>query len=64
MDKQHVRIFDTTLRDGEQSPGFSLYPAEKLQLARQLDAARFDTLDLRAAMELGVATESAEVVSS
>ena len=31
---------------------------------RQLDAAQFDTLDLRAAMELGVATESAEVVSS
>ena len=45
MDKQHVRIFDTTLRDGEQSPGFSLYPAEKLQLARQLDALGVDIIE-------------------
>jgi hypothetical protein len=33
------------------------------QAYRQLDAARFDTLDLRAAAELGVVTEPAEVVS-
>jgi 2-isopropylmalate synthase len=45
MEKQHVRIFDTTLRDGEQSPGFSLYPAEKLQLARQLDALGVDIIE-------------------
>src|SRR5688572_31396633 len=38
MGQQRVLIFDTTLRDGEQAPGFSLRPAEKLQLARQLDA--------------------------
>src|SRR5882762_10403923 len=36
-----VRIFDTTLRDGEQSPGFSMNTAEKIRLARQL-AARGD----------------------
>ena len=29
-----VRIFDTTLRDGEQSPGASMNPEEKLMLAR------------------------------
>jgi 2-isopropylmalate synthase len=45
MTKQPVRIFDTTLRDGEQSPGFSLYPAEKLQLARQLDALGVDIIE-------------------
>src|SRR2546425_7909521 len=31
-----VRIFDTTLRDGEQSPGISLNKAEKLEIAHQL----------------------------
>ena len=30
----HVRIFDTTLRDGEQSPGATLTSAEKLDVAR------------------------------
>jgi 2-isopropylmalate synthase len=32
----HLRIFDTTLRDGEQSPGISLDVAEKLEIAEQL----------------------------
>ena len=32
-----VHIFDTTLRDGEQSPGFSMNCGEKLVLARQLE---------------------------
>ncbi len=40
-----VRIFDTTLRDGEQSPGFSMSPAEKLELARQLEALRVDVIE-------------------
>src|SRR4029450_6381092 len=38
MEQGQIRIFDTTLRDGEQAPGFSLRPAEKLLLAHQLDA--------------------------
>jgi len=33
---EHVVIFDTTLRDGEQSPGISLDPSEKLEIAEQL----------------------------
>jgi 2-isopropylmalate synthase len=45
MGHDHVRIFDTTLRDGEQAPGFSLKPAEKLQLARQLDALGVDIIE-------------------
>jgi 2-isopropylmalate synthase len=45
MADEHVRIFDTTLRDGEQAPGFSLRPSEKLQLARQLDALGVDIIE-------------------
>ena len=45
MEKERVLIFDTTLRDGEQAPGFSLRPAEKLQLARQLDALGVDIIE-------------------
>ena len=33
-----VRIFDTTLRDGEQAPGFSMNTAEKLRFARRLES--------------------------
>ena len=40
-----ITIFDTTLRDGEQAPGFSLTVAEKLQLARQLDALGVDVIE-------------------
>ena len=35
-DSSYVRLFDTTLRDGEQSPGASLTAKEKLDIARQL----------------------------
>ena len=45
MALEKVRIFDTTLRDGEQAPGFSLRPAEKLLLARQLDALGVDIIE-------------------
>jgi 2-isopropylmalate synthase len=45
MGQQRVVIFDTTLRDGEQAPGFSLRPEEKLQLARQLDAMGVDIIE-------------------
>jgi 2-isopropylmalate synthase len=40
-----VRIFDTSLRDGEQAPGFSMSVAEKLRLARQLDALGVDIIE-------------------
>lgn len=40
-----VRIFDTTLRDGEQSPGASLYPEEKIRIALQLEKLGVDTVE-------------------
>src|SRR5881398_3834046 len=40
-----VRIFDTTLRDGEQSPGFSMNTGEKLRMARQLAALHVDVIE-------------------
>jgi 2-isopropylmalate synthase len=40
-----VRIFDTTLRDGEQSPGFSMTVAEKVRLARQIEALGVDIIE-------------------
>jgi 2-isopropylmalate synthase len=42
---EHVHIFDTTLRDGEQSPGFSMNREEKLQLARQLEDLGVDVIE-------------------
>ena len=45
MTSERVQIFDTTLRDGEQAPGFSLRVEEKLQLARQLDALGADIIE-------------------
>ena len=40
-----VRIFDTTLRDGEQSPGFSMNTEEKIRMARQLAALGVDVIE-------------------
>lgn len=40
-----VRVFDTTLRDGEQSPGWTMTAPEKLKMARQLDALGVDVIE-------------------
>ena len=40
-----VQIFDTTLRDGEQSPGFSMNTEEKIRMARQLAALGVDVIE-------------------
>jgi 2-isopropylmalate synthase len=44
-DPQRVKIFDTTLRDGEQSPGATLTPDEKLIIARQLAKLGVDVIE-------------------
>ncbi|MBN2057683.1 MAG: 2-isopropylmalate synthase [Candidatus Saganbacteria bacterium] len=40
-----IKIFDTTLRDGEQCPGASLNPEEKLEIARQLAKLNVDVIE-------------------
>lgn len=40
-----IRIFDTTLRDGEQTPGIALTPEQKLGIARKLDALGVDAIE-------------------
>lgn len=40
-----IKIFDTTLRDGEQSPGVNLNQLEKLEIARQLERLRVDRIE-------------------
>lgn len=45
MAKDHLVIFDTTLRDGEQSPGASMTREEKLRIARQLEKLRVDVIE-------------------
>lgn len=43
--ENHIKIFDTTLRDGEQSPGFSMNQDEKLRLALQLERLQVDVIE-------------------
>ncbi|ARM31207.1 2-isopropylmalate synthase [Prosthecochloris sp. HL-130-GSB] len=43
--KEQVLIFDTTLRDGEQSPGASLSVQEKVEIARQLEKLKVDIIE-------------------
>ncbi len=45
MDRPRIIIFDTTLRDGEQSPGCSMNVPEKLRLAQQLDRLGVDVIE-------------------
>lgn len=45
MDMKRIKIFDTTLRDGEQSPGCSMNLNEKLKVARQLARLKVDIIE-------------------
>src|SRR4030066_167372 len=45
MDKNRIFIFDTTLRDGEQSPGASLSIKEKVEIAKQLERLNVDIIE-------------------
>jgi 2-isopropylmalate synthase len=45
MERARISVFDTTLRDGEQSPGCSMNVQEKLRLAHQLDCLGVDIIE-------------------
>ena len=45
MNKKKIIIFDTTLRDGEQSPGASMNTSEKIQIASQLERLGVDVIE-------------------
>ena len=45
MAAEQVKIFDTTLRDGEQTPGVSFHRAEKVEIARALEAMGVDIIE-------------------
>ena len=45
MTMQQVKIFDTTLRDGEQAPGFSMDGGQKLRMARALSELGVDIIE-------------------
>ena len=45
MKNDKILIFDTTLRDGEQSPGASLNVYEKLEIAKQLEKLNVDVIE-------------------
>jgi 2-isopropylmalate synthase len=61
----HVKIFDTTLRDGEQAPGFSMTSASKLRMAKSLAALRVDIIEAGfAAASPGDAQSIREIAAS
>ena len=42
---KHIKIFDTTLRDGEQTPRVNLNAKEKLRIAKQLESLGVDIIE-------------------
>ena len=60
---RRIKVFDTTLRDGEQSPGCSMNLTEKLQMARQLDTLGVDVIEAGFAIASPDDFKSVEAIS-
>ncbi len=58
-----IKVFDTTLRDGEQSPGCSMNLSEKLEMARQLDVLGVDVIEAGFAIASPEDFKSVEAIS-
>lgn len=63
MSAGNIRIFDTTLRDGEQTPGVSLTSDEKVRIARQLDKLGVDAIEAGFPIASAGETESVAAVA-
>jgi 2-isopropylmalate synthase len=64
MSTRRLTIFDTTLRDGEQAPGFSLRTDEKLTMARQLAALGVDVIEAGFPIASNADAESVRLVAT
>jgi 2-isopropylmalate synthase len=64
MANDRLTIFDTTLRDGEQAPGFSLRIDEKLKMARQLSLLGVDVIEAGFPIASEADAEAVRVISS
>ncbi|MGL5439335.1 MAG: 2-isopropylmalate synthase [Filifactoraceae bacterium] len=60
---KQIKIFDTTLRDGEQSPGCSMNLQEKLEVARQLENLKVDVIEAGFAVASPMDFESVKEVA-
>ncbi len=61
--KERVHIFDTTLRDGEQAPGFSMSIESKLKLAKQLAKLKVDIIEAGFPVSSPVQFEAVKVIA-
>jgi len=59
-----IKIFDTTLRDGEQAPGYSMNLAEKLKIARQLEILGVDVIEAGFAVSSPGDFESVQAIAN
>lgn len=61
---RRIKIFDTTLRDGEQSPGCSMNLSEKIEMARQLDALGVDVIEAGFAIASPMDLKSVQAIAA
>jgi 2-isopropylmalate synthase len=61
---KRIKVFDTTLRDGEQSPGCSMNLSEKMEMARQLDKLGVDVIEAGFAIASPMDFKSVQAIAS
>lgn len=64
MTKRRVKVLDTTLRDGEQTPGVTLTPDQKLEIAKALDELGVDIIEAGAAITSDGERKAIKLVSA
>ena len=61
--ERRIKIFDTTLRDGEQAPGCSMNLGEKIEIAKQLEVLKVDVIEAGFAISSPGDFKSVEAIS-